>query len=110
MMLVMLNHMKGTIVMPVHSLFSSSFCDLEQVEEEDLRGNRLTWVHLEMAVKQSSSSSGIVTHDGSIKLGDDASGLSLQYSFYSMPQCSHCKHCTSYGSSVHLSHAGVVSK
>ena len=34
--------------------------------------------------------------------------------FYSAPQCSHCKRCTSYGSSVclsvRLSHAGIVSK
>jgi len=26
-----------------------------------------------------------------------------QFSFYSAPQCSHCKRCTSYGISVHLS-------
>jgi len=34
--------------------------------------------------------------------------------FYSAPQCSHCKRCTSYGNSVRLSirlsHAGIVSK
>ena len=34
--------------------------------------------------------------------------------FYSAPQCSHCKRCTSYGHSVRLSvrlsHAGIVSK
>jgi len=34
--------------------------------------------------------------------------------FYSAPQCSHCKRCTSYGISVRLSirlsHAGIVSK
>jgi len=30
--------------------------------------------------------------------------------FYSAPQCSHCKHCTSYSNSVCLSHAGIVSK
>jgi len=34
--------------------------------------------------------------------------------FYSVPQCSHCKLCTSYGNSVRpsirLSHAGIVSK
>ena len=38
--------------------------------------------------------------------------------FYSAPQCSHCKRCTSYGNSVGpsvrlsvcLSHAGIVSK
>jgi len=38
--------------------------------------------------------------------------------FYSAPQCSHCKRCSSYGnsvclsvrSSVRLSHAGIVSK
>jgi len=30
--------------------------------------------------------------------------------FYSAPQCSHCKRCTSYSNSIRLSHAGIVSK
>jgi len=30
--------------------------------------------------------------------------------FYSAPQCSHCKRCTSYGNSVCLTQAGIVSK
>jgi len=29
--------------------------------------------------------------------------------FYSAPQCSHCKRCTSYSNSVCPSHAGTVS-
>jgi len=40
--------------------------------------------------------------------------LYCPFSFYSAPQCSHCKRCTSYGNSVRLSvrlsHAGIVSK
>ena len=35
-------------------------------------------------------------------------GLAL--GFYNTLQCSHCKRCTSYGISVRLSHAGIVSK
>jgi len=38
----------------------------------------------------------------------------VDFRFYSAPQCSHCKRCTSYGNSVRpsvcLSHAGIVSK
>jgi len=34
----------------------------------------------------------------------------IQVSFHSAPQCSHCKHCTSYGNSVCLSvcHTAVL--
>ena len=38
----------------------------------------------------------------------------IRSGFYSAPQCSHCKRCTSYGNSVclsvRLSHAAIVSK
>ena len=39
---------------------------------------------------------------------------SCRFSFYSAPQCEHCKRCTSYSNSICLSvcpsHAGIVSK
>ena len=78
----------------------SRFC---RAHDRDRQTDRQTTV---LRLQQQAASTYVVPQCGLI--------ITTMFTFYSAPQCSHCKRCTSYGNSVRLSvrlsHAGIVSK